>query len=192
MYVYIYRLCLFSWHVQDLLQLKNISMQLIKLNEIYRGDNKSLFEDPCDFIPRSFDNGLYFVYQMFWEHWQVVIFGGYSIKYCKTLRSGNEIPHNDIVIPTWYRSFFNGFVFRFIRLILPLTVFLMLVSLFQVGAMKLVHWMNAIGRVDLTTNQISALCSVKQSDGLWCLQEEMRALECTTTSISHRIPIKHS
>lgn len=30
-------------------------MQLIKLNEIYRGDNKSLFEDPCDFIPRSFD-----------------------------------------------------------------------------------------------------------------------------------------
>lgn len=119
-------------------------------------------------------------------------FGGITIKYCKTLRSGNEIPHNDIVIPTWYRSFFNGFVFRFIRLILPLTVFLMLVSLFQVGAMKLVHWMNAIGRVDLTTNQISALCSVKQSDGLWCLQEEMRALECTTTSISYKIPIKHS
>lgn len=119
-------------------------------------------------------------------------FWGYTIKYCKTLRSGNKIPHNDIVIPTWYRSFFNGFVFRFIRLILPLTVFLMLVSLFQVGAMKLVHWMTAIGRVDLTTNQISALCSVKQSDGLWCLQEEMRALECTTTSISHKIPIKHS
>lgn len=118
--------------------------------------------------------------------------GGITIKYSKTLRSGNEIPHNDIVIPTWYRSFFNGFVFRFIRLILPLTVFLMLVSLFQVGAMKLVHWLNAIGRVDLTTNQISALCSVKQSDGLWCLQEEMRALECTTTSISHKIPIKHS
>lgn len=190
MYVY----CLFSWHVQDLLQLKNISMQLIKLNEIYRGDNKSLFEDPCDFIPRSFDNVLYFhLFTRCFENTDKLSFlGGITIKYCKTLRSGNEIPHNDIVIPTWYRSFFNGFVFRFIRLILPLTVFLMLVSLFQVGAMKLVHWMNAIGRVDLTTNQISALCSVKQSDGLWCLQEEMRALECTTTSISHKIPIKHS
>lgn len=75
-------------------------MQLIKLNEIYRGDNKSLFEDPCDFIPGSFDNVLYLFTRCFENTDKLSFLGGITIKYCKTLRSGNEIPHNDIVIPT--------------------------------------------------------------------------------------------